>query len=808
MTRPTLRAHSVAFLILVLSACGGGDAMVGPAGPGGTPGGAVATKWSDPATWGGTVPAANGNVVIPQDKTVVLDVSPPPLAKLTVQGKLVFGDVDLALTAGSIIVNGALQAGTESQPYTKRAVITLTGTDSTIKTDPFGAKVLGVAGTIDLHGETRVTWVRLGATAPLGATTLTLERDPQWRAGERIVVASTDFNPDWSEDATITAVSGATLTIDKALQWKHYGERQTIAGTVVDERAEVALLSRNITIRSDSAPNGFGGHLMILRGATARIEGVEVYQMGQKHAQGRYPIHWHLAGSVAGQYIKNSAVWKTNNRCYTVHGTNDLLLDSNVCYDHPGHGYFLEDGAETGNTLRNNIGLRTRVPATADRLLGSDARAATFWITNPDNSFTGNVAAGSERIGFWVALPAAPTGLSTGVVAYPRRTPLRQFDGNVAHSNRDTGLNVDDGPKPDFTTETTSYAARVNPADGSSAIVPVTFRDFVAWKNAGNAIWSRGTQHVYTNAILADNRIGATFPSNESVLRGATVIGETANQTTNSALSTSAFILGFEFYDGRVATENSTFANFQPSGARSVGALGIKLNNSFSINPANYALGATFVNANVVALQTPAAGRDGNKMAVLYDSTGSVTGTAGRFVVANQPMLYTSACTQRTDWNAWICPLRYLNLSIRSGTSGESVNPLTITRDDAVATSLVGIGNDGTTMTNTGANMNLVTGRTYTIAWSGTVPTKPYFTMTRAWVGDAVTLIVPYPVGTINVFRNYNRSASIAAAASAAEVDAAAGDKFWYDAVNKAVYLKFVASSANEYGNTLFIEPK
>ena len=75
----------------------------------------------------------------------------------------------------------------------------------------------------------------------------------------------------------------------------------------------------------------------------------------------RYPMHWHMMGPVDGQYFARSSVWKSFNRCVTVHGTNNARVEGNVCYDHLGHGYFLEDGGETGNLLAGNLGLGTHV---------------------------------------------------------------------------------------------------------------------------------------------------------------------------------------------------------------------------------------------------------------------------------------------------------------------------------------------------------------------------------------------------------------------------------------------------------------
>ena len=95
--------------------------------------------------------------------------------------------------------------------------------------------------------------------------------------------------------------------------------------------------------------------------------------MGQKATLARYPLHWHLSQASRRPYLRtrNSSIWKTNSRCVTIHGTDGLRIEDNVCYDHLGHGYFMEDGAESGNHLERNLGL-VPTPTTADRLLPSD----------------------------------------------------------------------------------------------------------------------------------------------------------------------------------------------------------------------------------------------------------------------------------------------------------------------------------------------------------------------------------------------------------------------------------------------------
>ena len=86
------------------------------------------THWSDPATWPDRkVPVAGDKVTIAEGKDVVLDVSPPALGGLTIDGKLSFANnADLELTTEWIMLHGELEIGTEARPHTRKATITFT----------------------------------------------------------------------------------------------------------------------------------------------------------------------------------------------------------------------------------------------------------------------------------------------------------------------------------------------------------------------------------------------------------------------------------------------------------------------------------------------------------------------------------------------------------------------------------------------------------------------------------------------------------------------------------------------------------
>ena len=83
-------------------------------------------RWSDPATWPDhKVPAAGDKVTIERDQHVLLDVSPPALNGLRIDGTLSFADTkDLELTTEWIMVHGELEIGTEAKPHTRNATIT------------------------------------------------------------------------------------------------------------------------------------------------------------------------------------------------------------------------------------------------------------------------------------------------------------------------------------------------------------------------------------------------------------------------------------------------------------------------------------------------------------------------------------------------------------------------------------------------------------------------------------------------------------------------------------------------------------
>src|ERR1700722_4149186 len=684
---------------------------------------ASAKRWSDAATWPDKkVPAKDAVVNIEKDMNVVLDVTPPALRSLTINGKLSFADnKDLELTTGGVMVHGELEIGTEAKPHTRKATITLTdnvkdedmsGTGGTNDRSDRGIMLMG--GTLNLHGNRTNSWTKLSRTAEAGSNSIEVLNAAGWRAGDEIVLASTDFDPHQAERRTIAAIRGNTITLDKKLDSMHFGK----ITFDVDERGEVGMLSRNIVVQAsaDADQTLFGGHIMAMTGSRMFVEGVELNRMGQNMHLARYPIHWHLIGDAQGQYIKNSAIHDTYSRCVTVHGTNYLDVENNVTYNNIGHCFFLEDAVEHGNQFVHNLGILTKchpdAPCVAtnlaaagesrpagrngqnakDVLLPSDNTASTFWITNPDNIYRDNVAAGSDSNGFWMSLPEHPTGKFEGTEisakTWPRRTPFREFKGNVAHSNYDSFMfdrNV--APNGTFSVTGSSQTGHENPADANSKALESVFEDLTAYKNRNGAIWGRGELHVFRNVKLADNANGFTHASGEfgryaftSRVVDSLFVGETENIGNPRTEAEKAYgrsfpkpempdypIRGYEFYDYRHDVVNDTFVNFEDNATRKTGAMSYLMFTSFGVSSNNSVDHVKFVNAKPVYFPPMESkwgsdnfGSTAYKTAVIRDKDGSFGGGPDSYVLINDGVndsiaADAGACEIKPTWNAAVC---------------------------------------------------------------------------------------------------------------------------------------------------------
>eukprot|EP00966_Prymnesium_polylepis_P243914 5641344-Prymnesium_polylepis.1 len=161
-------------------------------------------------------------------------------------------------------------------------------------------------------------------------------------------------------------------------------------------------------------------------------------------------------------------------------------------------------------------------------LLTVDATPATYWITNPDNYISANVAAGSTHYGFWFFPEPKVRGASASepgaAEVCPQGVQLLYFADNEAHSNGRYGLRI-------FTSGGQgAYLPKPRPCDPvgwDNQFTTARFERQYSWRNHKNG--------VTVGSIAAFNLIDAVVADNN--MRGVEMLGADGIQTGLSAVT-------------------------------------------------------------------------------------------------------------------------------------------------------------------------------------------------------------------------------------------------------------------------------
>src|SRR5262249_5068303 len=175
------------------------------------------------------------------------------------------------------MVHEKLEIGTEKSPHTRKATITFTdnvkgedisGVGET--NDRVDRRIMLMDETLNLHGDQQNAWTKLARTTDADSNSIQLLNAAGWQVGDEIVLASTDFDPRQAERRTISAISGNAITLDKKLNYMHFGK----ITFDVDERGEVGLLTRNIKLQAsaDAEQSFYGGHVMAMVGSKMFVD--------------------------------------------------------------------------------------------------------------------------------------------------------------------------------------------------------------------------------------------------------------------------------------------------------------------------------------------------------------------------------------------------------------------------------------------------------------------------------------------------------------------------------------------------------
>lgn len=525
--------------------------------------------WTDPQTWeGGAVPGEGAHVVVPEGLRVTVDEGlAPALKTLRVDGALAFAtDRNTELKVDTLVTSttGRLEIGTAAAPIEAGVTAKLTFADDG-PIDAVWDPALISRGAL-LHGETeiygaaRTGFMALETHPRAGDETLELAEAPLgWQVGDTLVVAGTDSaDPESDETVTITAIDGATVSLDRPLARDH---------TAPDAALEVhvANLTRNVVVSSENAEAGHRGHVMFMHtndadvnfvrfddlgrsdkgaglndwelvsGSEESVGEVEVASLGGDIVRGRYSVHFHRGGAEGEPATVNGSVVTDDPSWGFVNHSSNVDFTDNVTHNVTGAAYVTEAGDEVG-AFRDNIALRTVNPEAApnpayreaDPGQAPDARVDTqdfgwqgdgFWLHGSGVSVDGNVVAGAsghayiywqlglvernggERLVDVAHLEDGALIGPDGTLVRTKHVPVPSFDGNqgyaVPKGLQIHYLHTDDRDEGD----------RILVEEGLLPPVPQTYEDGLQSTFSNSAFWNvslSGVDAPYSSRLTFD----------------------------------------------------------------------------------------------------------------------------------------------------------------------------------------------------------------------------------------------------------------------------------------------------------------
>jgi parallel beta-helix repeat protein len=803
------------------------------------------------------------SVLIPAGKKILLDENTPDLAALMIDGELMFEDGKrLELQADYIQLKGSLYIGSSAAPYSGNATITLNATDPNQSIEAMGTRgILVMGGKLNLFGKAPQTiYTKLSDHVQAGARTLPVLQSSGWQIGDQIVVAPTDYyGTSETERVQLASASAtqvnATAALSKARWGKlqyltangmsltqdpNYKPRVTGTPTVLDERAVVGNLTRNIVIQSVNdnlwTNQGFGAHVMVMGNTSvANINGVEMRRMGQSGATGRYPVHFHqMSYDTSGKElplggvrkITTSSIWDSKNRCIVLHGSNDITVDRNICYNIAGHAIFLEDAVERRNTITNNLVLKVRIPAKP--LIESDTDLfqrgpSGFWITNPDNTVKGNTAGDIEGTGFWMAFPVGPLGINKAVAVRPTNTKLGLFEDNVSHSNSKVGLQLDWAPVNDAgATDPQRYIPTV---DGQPEryeyhrYLRMKFARITTYKNRDSGFWNRVSLPDYEEWVSADN-VGVSFAGagdDGRIYRSLLVGTSLNNANTWQQIDPNNPVVAFASYHSTFAMTDNAVVNFPFVNGKSSGAFRTTdyytsaVNRGLVRNPNNDLIGSH------PGYRYPVQTQENWTLAgALWDPHG-YWGAKGNYWTYDDPFLTVDgncAAVAPVGSNGVSCGTEYYgveNYWMDSSVRFRPLMPVRATRYNAqggvVGTWNVGAGNDAAAF-NVMRHFAAMRGGRYLLEFPGLIPSNfLQLEVSNAYrANDEFILGVSFSgssqPGRVAVISMKDRTTRTLSPASSYESAIASnGAQYWQDQAKQVIWMKVITPNGDSYAN-------
>jgi hypothetical protein len=405
-------------------------------------------RWSDPATWGGTLPGEGDVAVV--SKPILYDTDATVAGvRVEAAGDLVFDPASTRQlrSTGNVVVAGRLRM--RPGAWDRRHDITFVDVDESrfegghsdepMETD-VGLWVTG-NGLLDVQGTPKTAWTNLAGAAEQGDRTITVADATGWRVGDEVVVTPTEPTtvPDhWAhhDRRTVVSVDGTRVGLDRGLSHPHP------AVTVrpgVTHTAEVLDLTRNVTIQG--TPEG-RSHVMMLAAARPQaIAHLGLRHMGPRQGDeevlGRYALHFHANydGS-AGSQVDGVVAYDSTGHAFASHLSNGVTFQECVAHDMVDDAFWwdLSLSGEGRDLVPSNQIVYDRCVASYVKSGGNSKFNLTGFLMGAGD---GNVARGCVSTG---VEGGAESSAGFHWPSHSRNDEVWTFEGNLAHNNRHSGI--------------------------------------------------------------------------------------------------------------------------------------------------------------------------------------------------------------------------------------------------------------------------------------------------------------------------------------------------------------------------------
>jgi hypothetical protein len=292
-------------------------------------------NWSNPATWGGKLPATADAPMINVGQTVILDTD-ATIAGMQIAGTLQYSPNKSVIlqSTQNIIVTGKLEIKPASAMM--KHILRFTGiNESKFKgggmdplTSDVGLWVMG-SGKLDLQGSSKTGWTNLFDGAIAGSSSVTLKTEPSgWLPGDELTISPTLKGDQSFDNVSINSISGRSMAITPAFSSTH---------PVINNKwtAEVINLTRNVRIEGTAAGRT---HVFIRSTAVQLIKNVQFRYVGPRSSTmlvpGRYGIHFHHCVDGSRKSIVEGCVIRdAGSHCFVPHISNGVTFKGNITYN-------------------------------------------------------------------------------------------------------------------------------------------------------------------------------------------------------------------------------------------------------------------------------------------------------------------------------------------------------------------------------------------------------------------------------------------------------------------------------------------